>query len=154
MQLTPLLLGGSWGHVGSFFAIFCILEAFCSHLIAIVCFWDVFLRFLSIFRRFWLDFEKILGWFSDGFSHFCLKSRFCENRCFSLGKLLFSKIRACRNQTKVHQKSMQTSYRKIKSKKMLKKWIWDGLGLHLGGGWDALGRLLVALGHCLGYPPP
>ena len=29
---------------------------------------------------------------------------------------------------------------------MLKKWIWDGLGLHLGGGWDALGRLLDTLG--------
>ena len=43
---------------------------------------------------------------------------------------------------------MQILNRKIKTKKMLKKWIWDGLGLHLGGVWDALGRLLGALG-CL-----
>ena len=41
---------------------------------------------------------------------------------------------------------MQISYGKIRSKKKLKKWIWDGFGLHLGGGWDALGHLLVALG--------
>ena len=44
---------------------------------------------------------------------------------------------------------MQISYGKIRSKKMLKKWIWDGLGLHLGRGWGALGRLLVALGRFL-----
>ena len=32
---------------------------------------------------------------------------------------------------------------------MLKKWIWVGLGLHLGGGWDALGRLLATFGRLL-----
>ena len=32
---------------------------------------------------------------------------------------------------------------------MLKKWIWDGLGPHLGRVWDALGRLVGALGRLL-----
>ena len=96
-----------------------------------------------------MDFGRILAWFFDGFSYFGQKSRFCKNRCFSIGKLLFSRIRACKNQAKIHQKSMQISYGKIRSKKMLKKWIWDGLGLHLGRGWGALGRLLVALGRFL-----
>ena len=36
------------------------------------------------------------------------------------------------------------------SKKSLKNWIWDDLGLHLGGVWGALGRLLAAFGRLLG----
>ena len=44
---------------------------------------------------------------------------------------------------------MQIWIRKIKDKKPLKNWIWDGFGLHLGGGWDALGRLLASLGRLL-----
>ena len=136
------------GHFSQFFRI---LGAFWTHFTPSWCSgtWDACFGFLSIFGRFWMDFGKILGWFFDGFSYFCPKSRFCKNRCFSIGKLLFSRIRACKNQAKIHQKSMQISYGKIRSKKMLKKWIWDGLGLHLGRGWGALGRLLVALGRFL-----
>ena len=29
---------------------------------------------------------------------------------------------------------------------MLQKWFWEGLGLHLGGVWACLGRLVGALG--------
>ena len=105
--------------------------------------------FISILGRFWMDFGRILGWFFDGFSYFCQKSRFCKNRCFSKGKLLFSRIRACKNQSKIQPKTMQISCEKIKSKKKPKKWIWDGFGLHLRGGWGALGHLLVALGRFL-----
>ena len=38
---------------------------------------------------------------------------------------------------------------KIKAKKSLKNWIWEGLGLHLGGFWEGPGRLLGALGRFL-----
>ena len=40
---------------------------------------------------------------------------------------------------------MQISSWKGNATKCLKKWIWDGLGLHLRGVWDRLGRLLDAL---------
>ena len=33
--------------------------------------------------------------------------------------------------------------------KLLKQWIWGGLGLHLGGVWDGLGPLMGALGRLL-----
>ena len=44
---------------------------------------------------------------------------------------------------------MQIWSRKIKSQKSRQNWIWEGLGLHLGGVWDALGRLLGAPGPLL-----
>ena len=34
----------------------------------------------------------------------------------------------------------------IEAKKSPKNWIWEGLGLHLGGVWERLWRLLGALG--------
>ena len=37
----------------------------------------------------------------------------------------------------------------MKAKKSLKNWIWEGLGLHLGGLWEGLGPLLGALGRFL-----
>ena len=122
-----------------------ILGALWTHLTPAWFFGTLFFDFF----RFLVDFGWISGRFWDGFSYFCPKSRFCKNRCFSIRKLLFSRIRACKNQAKIHQKSMQISYGKKRSKKMLKKCIWDGLGLHLGRGWGALGRLLVALGRFL-----
>ena len=134
------------GHLLQFFRI---LEAFWTRLTP-YCFFGTF---FSDFYRFFVDLGWISGGFWDGFSMvfhiFANKSRFCKNRCFSKGKLLFSRIRACKNLSKFHHKSMQISYGKIRSKKMLGKWIWDGLELHLGGGWGALGRLLVALGRFL-----
>ena len=119
--LSMLLLGGSWGYVGPFFAICSHFGGFLDASYAILVFWDAFFAFLSIFCRCWMDFGKILAWFFDGFSYFCQKSRFCKNRRFSSRKLLFSRIRACKNQSKIHKKSMQISYGKIRSKKMLKK---------------------------------
>ena len=44
---------------------------------------------------------------------------------------------------------MQIWNRKIEGQKFLKNWIWNGLGLHLGGVWDALGRLGVTFGRIL-----
>ena len=44
---------------------------------------------------------------------------------------------------------MQISSREISNKKSLQNSIWEGLGLHLGGAWDGLGRLLGALGPLL-----
>ena len=44
---------------------------------------------------------------------------------------------------------MQIWSGKIKAKKSLKNWIWEGLGLHLGGFWEGPGRLLGALGRFL-----
>ena len=37
---------------------------------------------------------------------------------------------------------MQILGREQKATKCIKEWIWEGLGLHLGGGWRGLGRLL------------
>ena len=37
----------------------------------------------------------------------------------------------------------------MKNKKSIKNWIWEGLGLHLGGVWDGLGRLLGTFGRFL-----
>ena len=41
---------------------------------------------------------------------------------------------------------MQICRGKMKAKKSLKNWIWEGLGLHLGGLWERLRRILGALG--------
>ena len=37
----------------------------------------------------------------------------------------------------------------MKNQKSIKNWIWEGLGLHLGGVWDGLGRLLDTFGRFL-----
>jgi len=44
---------------------------------------------------------------------------------------------------------MQSWSGKIKTKKSLVHWFWEGLGPHLGRVWDGLGRLLDALGRLL-----
>ena len=44
------------------------------------------------------------------------------------------------------KKSMQIRIRKIHAKKSVQDWVWEGLGLHLGRVWGALGSLLGALG--------
>ena len=41
---------------------------------------------------------------------------------------------------------MQIENGKKGTTKCLKNWIWEGLGLHLGGGWGGLGRLLGTFG--------
>ena len=97
-----------------------------------------------------MDFGKILEWFFDGFSYFCQKSRFCKNRCFSKRKLLFSRIRACKNQSKIHQKSMQISYGKIRSKKCSR----NGFGAVLGSIWEGVGTLWGVFWSLLGASWP
>ena len=44
---------------------------------------------------------------------------------------------------------MQNAHRKMTAKKNVKKWVWDGLGLHLGRLWGGLGTLWAALGQLL-----
>ena len=44
---------------------------------------------------------------------------------------------------------MQIWSQKKKATKCVKKWIWEGLGLHLEGVWDGLGRLLGTSGRFL-----
>ena len=139
-------LGGSWGHVGPFFAIFAHFGGSLDASSAILVLGDAFFGFLSIFGRFGMDFGKILGWFFDGFSYFCQRSRFCKNRCFSKRKLLFSRVRACKNQSKIQPNTMQISYGKIKSKKNSRNgfgtvlaFIWEGVGTLWGIFWSLLG---------------
>ena len=95
-----------------------------------------------------MDFKKILAWFFDGFAHVCPKSRFCN--FFLIGKLLFSRIRACKNQAKIHQKSMQISYGKIKSKKCSR----NGFGTVLGSIWEGVGALWGVFWSLLGASWP
>ena len=47
---------------------------------------------------------------------------------------------------KSDEKSMKVWSRKITVKKSLQSWLWEGLGLHSGRVWDALGRPLGTLG--------
>ena len=69
-----------------------------------------------------------------------------QNIAFSLGKINKIKGSSLKKSTKNHGKndenSMQILNGKKKATKCFKKWIWEGLGLHLGGVWDGLGRLL------------
>ena len=46
---------------------------------------------------------------------------------------------------------MRISNRKRQARKSPQNWIWEGLGLHLGGVWDGLGRLWGALGRLLAH---
>ena len=45
---------------------------------------------------------------------------------------------------------MQVGSCKPTGEKLHKNWIWEGLGLYLGGVWEALGHLLAALGRSKG----
>ena len=44
---------------------------------------------------------------------------------------------------------MQILNPKKNNHKYPKNWIWEGLGLYLGGGWDGLGRLFGTFGRFL-----
>ena len=46
------------------------------------------------------------------------------------------------------KKSMQIWIRKIQTQKSLRNLVCEGLGLHLGRVWEALGTLLGALKRC------
>ena len=49
-----------------------------------------------------------------------------------------------KNQQKIDKKRIRIWNGKKKASKLLYKWIWDGLGHHLGRVWDGLGPLLGA----------
>ena len=120
-QIDPPPFGRLLGPCWIIFRIVSYFWVFLGPSYAILVFRDVLFNIFLIFRRFGVDFGRILGRFFNELLHFSLKSRFCKNHRFSLGKLLFSRIRACKNPTKFHQKSMQISPRKIKTKKILQK---------------------------------
>ena len=44
--------------------------------------------------------------------------------------------------TKLQKKRCEFTTRKKQAQKLFKNLIWEGLGLHLEGGWRGLGRLL------------
>ena len=92
-----LILGGSWGHVGSFFAHFSVFGAFFSIFSSDFVRSCVLKRFFGIFGQFSVDFEVILGPFFHDFSHFLLKSRFGKNIEKPLVFTVFCKGRALKN---------------------------------------------------------
>ena len=51
-----------------------------------------------------------------------------------------------KNDEKNDEKSLQILSCKKNVQKSLKKWIWEGLGLHFGRVWDGLGPLFGGLG--------
>ena len=66
--MIPSLLGGSWGHVGLFFAIFRIFSAFVGCLDSCWFFFSfISSDFFLIFERFGEGFGRILGGFGKDF---------------------------------------------------------------------------------------
>ena len=70
-----LLLGGVLGPCLAFFQFLFAFWGLFGRILRHLVFGDAFLRFLSIFHRFWMDFGRILGRFSDDFWQFFRKKR-------------------------------------------------------------------------------
>ena len=142
--LGTLHLGGSWSYVGPFFAIFSHFGGFVDASYAILLFGDAFFGFWLIFCRFGMDFGKILRWFFDGFSYFCQKSRFCQNRCFFYGKLLFSRIsslqKSIKNPSKIHANFVWEHKIKKNAQEMDLARSWAPFGRGLGRSGASFGR--------------
>ena len=69
--LISLLLGGSWGHVGSFFAIFHIFWLFFGLLMPSWLVSSIVFDFVSILKGFWEGFGRVLEGFFEDFFDFC-----------------------------------------------------------------------------------
>ena len=142
-------MGGSWGYVGPFFALFAHFEGFLDASYAILVFWDalfwIFIDFLSIWDGFREDFGMVFRWFFV----FLLKIAILLKSLFFLQKIAIFKDstlqKSIKNPSKIHANFVWEN----EIKKMPKKWIWDGLGLHLGGVWGGLGTLWAILGRLL-----
>ena len=100
-----------------------------------------------------MDFERILGRFSDDFWQFFRKKRkrveankTLRGRMNFEGRLFKKHAKLA---AKLQTKLCKFTIRKKQAKKLLKNLILESLGLNLGGGWDALGRLLATFGHIL-----
>ena len=98
-----------------------------------------------------MDFGRILEWFFDGLSYFSQKSRFCKNRCFSVRKLLFSRIRACKTQSKIHPKIhanfvWENKFQNNAPEMDLGR-SWAPFGKGLGRSGASFGRSWALLGH-------
>jgi hypothetical protein len=154
--MIHLPFGGSWGHVGPFFAIFRIFFAFFSHLKSSWHFLSIFCGFWSILARFWKDFGSILEDFWNIFRcffAFLLTMAILWNIAFSLGKIKKIKGWSLKKSTKNQKKSWKNHCKfgvaTQRPQNTLKKWLWDGLGLHLGRFWDSLGPLWGTFGRFL-----
>ena len=126
-----------------------ILGALWTHLTPAWFFGTLFFDFF----RFLVDFGWISGRFWHGFwmvFRTLAKNRdFVKIVVFPWENCYFQGVELAKINQKSSQKPCKFPYGKIRSKKKLKKWIWDGFGSHLGRGWEALGRLLVYLGRFL-----
>ena len=100
MDLIPSwpLLGRSWALLNLLGPRFLIFFACGAHLCSKWRFEAICFDFSSILDGFGRDFGTIF----QRFFVFLLKSRFCENRCFSPGKFLFLRIRAFKHQRKIN----------------------------------------------------
>ena len=139
--MAPLLLGGSWGQVGSFFAFFSHFLVLFRHHCFSCRFFLIFHNCSWIFDGFLLDFGRIFR----GFFAFSLKAPIAKihapTQCFVRVKLLKIQQKVRKNRHKI-----DAIFRcEKKTPNLLKKWIWEGLGLRLGRVWDGLGRLWGAL---------
>ena len=101
--------------------------------------------FGSIWGGFWEDFSKICWIFLENAAFVKTLKKPWFLQCFVRVELLKNH----KNQQKIDKKSMQILSGKKRIPKWLQKWIWEGLGLHLGGVWDTLGSLLGTFGPIL-----
>ena len=136
-------MGLCWSIFRIFFAFWGLFGRILRHPGVLGRFFSIFL----IFCQFWMDFGKILAWFFDGFAHVCPKSRFCKNRCFSIGKLLFSRIRACKNPAKIHANFVWENKIQKNAQEMHLGRAWAPFGKGLGRSGASFGRSWALLGH-------
>ena len=114
---------------------------------------------LTNFFRFFIDFERILGGFRKGlgmnfddFSHFFQNNDFTEKstkHCVGAWILKVGSYKNMWNSGKNWTNIKKVIELQITSQKFTQKSDLEGLGPHLGGGWDGLGPLWAALGWLL-----
>ena len=100
----------------------------------------------------------VLGWSGQNFSR--IFRIFFENGDLQnlYAHAVFRNGRALKNHQQIPpeigEKSMQILNVKKKAPKWLQNWIWEGLGLRLGGIWDSLGGLLGTFGRFFAQAAP
>ena len=116
-------------------------------------FFIVFFRFFIDFERFWGGFWEVFGRFFRRFFAYRLKNlirqKHTKNMCFYCVFKGSSSSKLTKKHQKIDKKSMQIWNKEKSPQTSLKNRFWERLGLHLEGGWDALGPVLGALGRFL-----
>ena len=142
----------SWPHVGPIFRSWAALGRFLDACYVFFTIFCNFLRFRTDFGWFGDYFGRVWGGILPWFLTFEPKMTILWKIAFYLRKTTIFKESRHKQTTKkrrfIDKKSMPIWNGKTKANKSPKNRIWRGLGLHLGGLWDFLGRLLGALG-CL-----